>query len=76
MLAFKNIHDEEPDLSNELWKSILEVMKSSLASASTEEGVRITYSKVMINDDEKVKIEVAKLEEESDIFWIGKEVYF
>lgn len=73
VFAFKNLHEEKPDLNNELWKSILSIMESSLQSAANDQGVRVTYEKVMINSDEKAKIEVAELETESDIFWIGKE---
>ena len=73
VFAFKNLLQEKPDLNNELWKSILGIMESSLQSTSNDMGVRITYEKVVINGDERAKIEVTELQKNSDIFWIGKE---
>ncbi len=70
--AFRDIHKEKPELNNELWRSILGIMESSLQASSKKEGVRISYRKVTISGEEKAKIEVAALEE-SDIFWIGKD---
>jgi len=73
VLAFKNLLEEKPDLNNELWKSILGIMESSLQTATNDQGVKVTYEKVVINNEERAKIEVAEIEKESDIFWIGKD---
>ncbi len=71
--AFRDIQNEKPDLNNELWRSILGIMESSLESSTKDEGVMISYSKVTINGEERARIEVVEFEERSDIFWIGKE---
>lgn len=72
-LAFSNIQNEQLGLDDELWKSILGIMESSLQTAANSEGVRISYEKVKINNEEQARIEVAKIETESDIFWIDSE---
>ena len=72
VLAIRDVREEELSIDDDLWQSILDIMQSSLQTALYNEGVRITYEKVEVNFEEKVKIEVALLEE-SDIFWIDKE---
>lgn len=71
--AFCNIQNDQIDLDDELWKSILGIMESSLQTATNSEGVRVSYEKVKVNDEEQARIEVAKIEIESDIFWIDSE---
>ncbi len=71
--AFRDIQNEKPDLNNELWRSILGIMESSLESSAKDDGVLISYNKVTINNEERAKIEVIEFDEKSDIFWIGKD---
>lgn len=72
VLAIKDIRDETLELNDGLWKSILVIMESSLQSSSRSVGVRISYEKVEVNFEEKVKIQVTDLDE-SDVFWIDGE---
>lgn len=71
---FHRMSDKEVYLKDDLWKSILSIMRTSVESSGNEEGTQVIYSKIKGKGDTEVaKVEVKALENNSDVYLIGTE---
>jgi hypothetical protein len=65
--------DKEVYLKDDLWRSILNVMSTTIESSASDEGVQVTYSKIYDSEGGMAKIEVKDIEDNSDVFLIGSD---
>jgi len=72
VFAFKYLTAERPKLTDELWKSILGAMESSIRSSEISEGVVVTYRTPKSGSEQVAKIVVRPLDVAEDIFLIDK----
>lgn len=73
IFSLYRMSDKEEYLTDDLWKSILNIMESAVASSSNQEGIQVSYRKIENERGEEAKVTVDKLDSEADIFLIGKE---
>lgn len=72
--SFYRMSDKTEYLTDDLWKSILAIMESAVESSPNQEGIEVTYQKVKQGEEEEVaKVTVKELEDNADVFLIGKE---
>ncbi len=61
-------------LTDDLWKSTLNIMESAVESSLNQEGIIVSYRKIEKEEgEEEAKVMVDKLGSEADIYLIGKE---
>lgn len=73
IFSFYRMSDKKEYLTDDLWMSILGVMESAVESSKNQEGVKVSYQKVMKEKEEIAQVTVDELESEADIYLIGKE---
>ncbi|MFK7953644.1 MAG: hypothetical protein AB8B73_12420 [Ekhidna sp.] len=71
--SFYRMSDKKAYLTDDLWKSILGVMESSVESSLYQEGIVVSYQKIKKGDAEVARVKVDELKDKSDVFTIDKE---
>lgn len=62
---------KEQLITNELWKSVLNVMNTSLHKSEEQSGMEISYRKKLTDGQESVVVKVRPVPDGSDLFVIG-----
>lgn len=69
---FHRMSNKEEYMSNDMWKSVLSIMRTAAASSSFDKGLEVSYQKIQKENEEEVaKVEVKELMPNSDVFLIG-----
>lgn len=73
IFSFHRMSDKKAYLTDDLWKSILNVMESAVESSDSESGIIVTYKKVERNGEEVAQVIVDPLKSKADMYLIGNE---
>ncbi|WP_436515053.1 hypothetical protein [Ekhidna sp. To15] len=73
IFSFYRMSDKEVYLTDDLWKSILNVMEAAVESSESKNGIIVTYKKVKRNGEEVAQVIVDPLKSKADIYLIGNE---
>ncbi len=73
IFSFHRMSDKKAYLTDDLWKSILNVMEAAVESSDSKRGITVTYKKVERNGEEVAQVMVDPLKSNADIYLIGNE---
>ncbi|MEQ6167837.1 hypothetical protein AAOE16_11650 [Ekhidna sp. MALMAid0563] len=72
-IAFYRASSGDSYMTDQLWNSILSVMETAAQSSDYDGGVIVSYRNVEHFGEEAAKVQIIPIEENSDVFLIGKD---
>jgi len=76
VFSFNRMGRKKAYLTDDLWKSTVNIMETAVINTDLEGGLVVTYRKDEKDDSEVAKVEVSRLERPNDIYVIGGEEVF
>ena len=71
IFSFNRMSRKKEYLTDDLWKSTVNIMETAVNNTELDGGLVVTYRKVEEGEEEVAKVEVSKLERPNDIYVIG-----
>lgn len=73
IFSFFRMSDKKTYLTDDLWKSILNVMETAVENSDNNSGIIVTYKKVERNGEEVAQVMVDPLKSKADMYLIGND---